>query len=750
MRIQRTLIGIGLTILFLVVNATFSVVSLRELADHELNVARTHKILLKLEQTGSHLEAAERSHQGYLVVNDPRHLRPFRVAVEAIAGNLGELKQATGDGPRYQELVLALDDITDGRLREMHRAIRQRRKLTENVRHEHALRGSEAIQRSRALIDEIRAEEEGQLGQRSARAHASRVGALVSIVLSTVAGLGLVILAWRLIREEMRVREEAHRALQGANLELSRLYSEAEAANRAKSEFVANMSHEIRTPMSAILGYAELLLDPANSEAQRRESVLAIRRNGIHLLQLINDILDLSRIEAGKLRIEPSSVAPARVLFDVASMMKPRAAERGLTFGLEFAGPVPEEISTDPTRLRQILINLIGNAIRFTDQGGVNVRCRFVARGTGDASKLEIEVDDTGIGISPQQLAGLFQPFAQADGSVARRFGGTGLGLYISQRLAEALGGTIRVESSAGKGSRFTVSLPVTEADGARLIDNPQYDAGTSAANEAEECDIDRSELLRGRRVLLADDGRDNQYLIALFLRSAGAEVDVVDDGRAAIDTLRAVQRQNGLYDLVLMDMQMPQLDGYTATARLRNDGYHGPIVALTAHAMAGDREKCLAAGCTDYLSKPVTREQLLRRVAANLSESGVVVEPQKPAVGEPAATASATGTSARLVSRYADDPQMIDAVARFVGRLSQRVESLLDAVQSNDRERLIREAHQLKGAAGGFGFDSITEAAGTLEARLKDDAEINAHLEEVEELIDLCRRATAPVDLHS
>jgi len=886
MRIQRTLIGIGLTILFLVVNATFSVVSLLELADHEQNVARTHKILLKLERTISHLQEAERSHQGCLDINDPRQLAPFRVAVKAFVGHLDELREATSDNPRHQERLQALHGVAEERLRQMRTAISRPRRWTEVLRREHARNGSDAIKRSRDLIDEIRAEEEELLSQRSARAYSSRMGALASIVLSTLAGIGLVILAWRLIREEAHVREEANRilqenaermrklalvasrtdnsvvitdarrriewvndgftrltgyssdevlgktpaellqgpetdpqaiarmraglqkgegfqiellnyakagrafwnlvdvqpvlsddrrpvnyiavqrdiserkrfeeeiranaaALEDANLELSRMCAEAEAANRAKSEFVANMSHEIRTPMSAILGYAELMLDPTINETQRRDSVLAIRRNGKHLLQLINDILDLSRIEAGKLNIERSTVAPARLLFDVASMMKPRAAERGLKFALEFVGPLPELISTDPTRLRQILINLAGNAIRFTDHGRVTVACRFIAAASGDDSRLEIEVVDTGIGISPEQLARLFQPFAQVDGSAARRFGGTGLGLYISQRLAEALGGAIRVDSAVGTGSRFTVSLPIEIAEGTRLISDPQKEESTSTPSpDADEGTFNKRQFLHGRRILVADDGRDNQYLIALFLRSAGAQVDIVDHGQAAIDKVRSVRHENRPYDLVLMDMQMPELDGYAATALLRNLGYEGPIVALTAHAMAGDREKCLAAGCSDYLSKPVTRNDLLRAVAANLGTGEeVIATSEQSAMDE---TADEIGSSEPLVSRYAEDPQMIQVVGRFVSRLSQKIESLLEAVRNGDRDRLIREAHQLKGAAGGYGFDSITDAAGALESRLREEAEVEAGLAEVEELIDLCRRATAPVELRS
>ena len=884
MHIERTICGIGLTILFLVVNATFSVISLTELGDHERNVVRTHKILLKLERTMAHLKAAESSHHGFLVVNDPRQLEPFREAAAGIVGTLHELRVETSDNPRHQERLAALRGLTDVRLQEMHAAIRERVNGFEAIQHfAHSLRGHEAIQKSRALIDEIRTEEEGRLVQRSARASASRLGAMVSIGLSTLAGLGLVLLAWRLIREESRVRTETEQILresaermrklalvasrtdnsvvitdarrriewvndgftrltgyssqevlgktpaellqgpltdpqaialmrsglqkgegfqiellnytkdgrvfwnlvdvqpvldeagqavnyiavqrdiserkkfeqeiraksaelEAANTELSRLCAEAEAASRAKSEFVANMSHEIRTPMNAILGYSELLLDPSTSEDRRRECALAVRRNGKHLLQLINDILDLSRIEAGKLKVEIASVAPARILFDLAAMMRPRAVERGLSFELQFDGPVPESISTDPNRFRQILINLAGNAIRFTDRGGVRIVCRFPTHLTASDARLEVDVVDTGIGISSEQLGGLFQPFAQADGSATRRFGGTGLGLYISRRLAEALGGSIRVESTPGKGSCFTVSLPVGELQEVRLVSDPQ-DESTALADEVDRLSpLPGEYALSNRRILVADDGRDNQYLISLFLTSAGAQVDVVEHGQAAIDRIRNAAREDRPYDVVLMDMQMPELDGYAATARLRKDGFAGPIVALTAHAMAGDREKCLAAGCSDYLSKPVTRNNLLRTVAAHLAEEGTLEVPESRADAD---GPEAVTRFEPIVSRFADDPRMAEAIGRFVTRLSERVGALLDAVQQGDRERLIREAHQIKGAAGGYGFDSLTDAARALEARLRDVDAAELALDDIEELVDLCRRATAPTAAH-
>ena len=381
---------------------------------------------------------------------------------------------------------------------------------------------------------------------------------------------------------------------------LSSAMERAQAANRAKSAFLANMSHEIRTPMSAVLGYAELLQAEELTEPERAEYLGGIRRAGQHLLELINDVLDLSKIEAGRLEVERVNVSLRQIVDEVTSITRTRAEVKGLRLSVELVGALPDTIRTDPTRLRQILTNLAGNAVKFTSDGGVRI---VVKRADEDGRTLRFEVLDTGIGIPPAKLSLLFRPFTQVDVSHTRRFGGTGLGLAISQRLAQALGGRIEVNSVPGEGSAFMLILPcAVDANGA-------CDTSTRAASVAA---TDGPALLTGR-VLLAEDGADNQRLFGHILRRAGLELVIVETGVAALEAVGRADRQCTPFGLILMDMQMPEMDGYTATQRLRSTGCRTPIVALTAHAMAGDRERCLAAGCNDYASKPITRERLLK-----------------------------------------------------------------------------------------------------------------------------------------
>ena len=387
------------------------------------------------------------------------------------------------------------------------------------------------------------------------------------------------------------------------DLEVAR--AESVAASRAKSDFLANMSHEIRTPMTAVLGYADLLLDPTLTNRDRLEHVETIRRNGTHLLQIINDILDLSKIEAGKMNVELLPCSPSKVLAEVASLMRLRAKQKGLDFEVTFSGAVPASVHSDAVRLRQIVVNLVGNAIKFTERGSVRVFVRC-SGAEGPFAMLVVQVVDTGIGLSPEQISSLFQPFSQADSSTSRRFGGSGLGLTICKRLAGLLGGEMTVQSAIGRGSVFTLAVPTGDLTGVAM----QHDASEGLlATEVKTAHTPTA--LTGVRVLLAEDGPDNQRLIARYLVRSGADVTVVENGRLAADAARA-----GAFDVVLMDMQMPELDGYGATSLLRHEGYTRPIIALTAHSMAGDRERCIRAGCDDFLTKPISRDALLDGVA--------------------------------------------------------------------------------------------------------------------------------------
>jgi signal transduction histidine kinase len=395
----------------------------------------------------------------------------------------------------------------------------------------------------------------------------------------------------------------------------------AEAASRAKTAFLANMSHEIRTPMTAILGYADMMLEPGQTISDRQDCLQVVRRNARHLLELINNVLDISKIEADKLAVDPTPTDLPDLLCDLVSLMRPRAADKGLAFDLESAGPLPRSINTDPLRLRQILINLVGNAIKFTAAGKVKLRVALETPSSNEDSKasnaaLRIDVIDTGIGLTPDQLARLFQPFSQADNSTTRRYGGTGLGLTISRRLANMLGGDVTATSTAGRGSTFTLRVDAGRPADLTLIESLHEALHPKTVQKSSD---QPAWSLHGR-ILLCEDGPDNQRLICAHLRRAGAQVTVADNGRIGVDAALDAIKGHKPFDLILMDMQMPELDGYGAASELRKKNCTTPIIALTANAMAEDREKCLAAGCTDYLTKPIERGALLRTLSKYLS----------------------------------------------------------------------------------------------------------------------------------
>ncbi len=395
--------------------------------------------------------------------------------------------------------------------------------------------------------------------------------------------------------------------------QLRAAYRAAQEATRAKTEFLANMSHEIRTPMTAILGFSENLQRDDLNEQERQNAITTIRRNGEHLLTVINDILDLSKIETGKISFEKIKCSPARIACETIDLLKLRADVKGLSLKAEIVGEVPAEIETDPTRLRQILVNIIGNAIKFTELGGVRVVIRFVP---DDANpKIRFDVIDTGIGLDKTEMSRLFRAFSQADSTMSRRFGGTGLGLVISRRFAELLGGTLSAESESGQGSQFSVTISTGDVSNAVFT--------RDLPNIEEETHIERPKDADGNRldarILVAEDGPDNQRLISMLLRKIGATAVIVGNGHEAVQMFKSTSGTKLAFDLILMDMQMPVLDGYEATRLLRARGCQLPIIALTAHTMRGDREKCMDAGCTEYLTKPIRRAELFQCIREQL-----------------------------------------------------------------------------------------------------------------------------------
>jgi signal transduction histidine kinase/DNA-binding response OmpR family regulator len=528
------------------------------------------------------------------------------------------------------------------------------------------------------------------------------------------------------LEEQVELRTEE---ISAANSQLTTAKDRAEQANRAKSAFLANMSHEIRTPMTAIIGYADMVLEAEQTPAERQDCLQVIRRNSHHLLEIINDILDLSKIEAEKLTIEQIACDLPQIIADIVSLMRPRAQDKGLEFRLTFAPDLPRHITCDPVRLKQILINLVGNAVKFTERGSIELA--VACHRSAERNTLEIRITDTGIGMAPAQVSRLYQPFTQADESTTRRFGGTGLGLVITKRLAEAMGGGIAVESQPGVGSTFTVRIDAGALDGVQVVKGLSESLATPAHDPV------RTEPIRlSGRILLAEDGIDNQRLLCAHLRKAGATVTVAANGRIAVEAARAEA-----FDLILMDMQMPEMDGYTAARTLRDEGRDLPIVALTAHAMSGDREKCLAAGCSDYLTKPVRRDRLLTCVAAHLRARTSRPPVESPAAPSPAPERPAETRGTVIKSTFAADDDMKQIVGEFVAELpaqTARLKALLDA---GDLAELRRAVHQLKGAGGGYGFADITTLATQAEQSIRQEAQLERVAADVRSLVDLLRQ---------
>jgi PAS domain S-box-containing protein len=467
--------------------------------------------------------------------------------------------------------------------------------------------------------------------------------------------------------------------------ELQQAKTAAESASRTKSDFLASMSHEIRTLMNAIMGIADLLAKTALTPEQDK-FVQIFRRSGDNLLNLINDILDLSKVEASQLDLERTGFSLNDHLEKVMEMVAPRAQEKGLVLVCDIAPEVLTDLVGDPTRLRQVLLNLLGNAIKFTPAGQVSLK----VEPDGDSSvptALRFTVSDTGIGIPGDKLSRVFERFTQADSSTTRRFGGSGLGLTISKRLVELMGGRIWVESEVDKGSTFAFAVPFEV---------------WAAANRpvAAPIGLGPQEPLPALRILMAEDSPDNRTITLAYLEDTPYQVDVAENGRIACRMF-----EDGQYDLVLMDRQMPVMDGLTATRTIRAwEQTHGrdpiPIIALTASALKGDREACLAAGCTAYLTKPIKEAVLLQAIKDHSSAT-----PRSPTSGE---------ARQEKVSRARQS--LLDRTPAFLQNCRDSAVAIHEALGRNDFETVSILAHNMRGAGGGFGFQAITDFGSALE----------------------------------
>ena len=588
---------------------------------------------------------------------------------------------------------------------------------------------------------------------------------------------------------ELTVRERVALRAAAAGADAER--DAARDADRQKSEFLANMSHEIRTPLNAILGFADVLRAGDCTPAERRDHLDVIHGSGKHLLALINDILDLSKVEAGRMEFSRRPCDPQAVLADVLSTLRVRAAEKGLTLESRWVGPAPAAVTTDPDRLRQVLINLVGNALKFTEEGSVRLLAEVVPAGPGDRGgddgeprgpRFAVEVHDTGEGIPADKLGLVFDPFRQADASVTRRHGGTGLGLAISRRIAAELGGGLTATSRPGWGSVFRLEVDAGDlsaadwADAARrpgeavrpdplgpaVADAPAFaearrETRPPAGDAGEPADRPPEQAPRRfphARVLLVDDGDVNRRLFRTVLAKAGVVPVEATNGLDGGDLALRAAADGEPFDLILMDMQMPVMDGYAAAARLRDAnlttaaGEPTPVVALTAHAMSGDRARCLEAGCTEYLSKPVRPAELLALAANLLPDAPPAAAPVDEEVNG-AGEEDGAAPPARPPGCRLDEPDLWEVAADFAAELPARAAELRRLLGAGDGAGLRDAAHRWKGAAGTLGYPQFDAPAAALEAAPEAAApdELAALVDDLSALVAEISAAAASAD---
>lgn len=557
----------------------------------------------------------------------------------------------------------------------------------------------------------------------------------IMVAMFTTIGIIEVIFVVSLLGKENaerdRIRmEKTNQQLKVYVQEVESLAAQAQAANKAKSEFLANMSHEIRTPMHAIIGYAEFLSRERLTSQQSRYAD-TILDNSRHLLALINDIMDLSKIEAEELCIENTACSLVQMLHAIEFQMADSAREKGLDFRVICHGELPVQLRCDPLRIHQCLNNLLGNAIKFTEKGHVFLHARLLP--DQDRPMLRLDVEDTGIGIPANKQTSIFDTFSQADSSTCRLYGGTGLGLSITKRLAQLLGGTITLTSREGEGSTFSLTLPVEIIEAGQTFTD-LHDAGPSKESQSSTFD----QYVTHYAVLVADDVKTNRMLMKELLERMGLEVAVAEDGRQAVQLALGQP-----FDLIFMDIQMPHMNGCEATRAIRQAGVETPIVALTAHAMAGDDRRCVAAGCNQYLCKPVDYQKLAETLSRYLpaadqdqpSESdpdpvdpeGVAFEANPSPDEAPAAAPGQAATDGciidweRLLARLRDETLIMNAIPVFLSDTRACFGELASALQDSDMGSVQRHAHAIKGAAANVGAQPLADLAHQLEAAATD-----------------------------
>ncbi|MGD2094548.1 MAG: response regulator [Phycisphaerales bacterium] len=549
------------------------------------------------------------------------------------------------------------------------------------------------------------------------------------------------------LRHAKKNLEEINEQLIEATAKANHLAVVAEMANSAKSRFLANMSHEIRTPMTAIIGYSDMTYRLLDDQTEARQNIAAIQTNGKHLLALINDILDLSKIESGKMEFEKIDFSIIEVISNIISLMNSKAAEKKLELSVHYHSSIPRTINSDPTRLRQALLNLIDNAIKFTSSGGVDVEVGIFGPETN--RMIEFKIIDTGSGIDAGRVDSIFKPFTQADSTITRNYGGTGLGLTITQEIIKALDGNIDVKSTVGKGTIFTVQIPVGLLDGVEMIDNPEEEMAFSKAKTSDKI-LDEIKLIG--KVLLAEDTPANRKIINYILGELGLEVETVTDGREAC---QAVSERD--FDLVLMDLHMPVMDGMEATKQIRTFNREIPIVALTADAMRQTRQKCKEGGFNGFASKPIIYkefvEELSKYLETDIAKTGqAAVVSESPSLCEE--DSRKTESAEVNPGEKPVDPELavermqismegyLEVLEQTVPWLREQQQALVEAVEADDKTAIGKRAHAIKGASGNLSMQKLYKVAYDLEMTAKGQQEgefeqlsgvLSSCLEEVE-----------------